>query len=63
MLFQTDFINDLFISTNECVTNYSENHLFVAYFTSTCKVLLKDKSDFYHKDLSRVKQRQNLALC
>ena len=41
---------------------FSENHLFVAYFASACKVFFKDKSDFYHKDLSRVYQKQNLAL-
>ena len=41
---------------------FSENHLFVAYFAPACKVFFKDKSDFYHKDLSRVYQKQNLAL-
>ena len=41
---------------------FSENHLFVAYFASACKVFFKDKSDFYHKDISRVYQKQNLAL-
>ena len=40
----------------------SEKHLFVAYFASKCKLLDKDKSDFYHKDLLRVYQKQNLAL-
>ena len=41
---------------------FSENHLFVAYFASACKVFFKGKSDFYHKDLPRVYQKQNLAL-
>ena len=40
----------------------SEKHLFVAYFASKCKLLDKDKFDFYHKDLLRVFQKQNLAL-
>ena len=40
----------------------SEKHLFVAYFASKCKLLDKDQSDFYHKDLLRVYQKQNLAL-
>ena len=42
---------------------FSENHLFVAYFASTCKVFFfKDQSDVYHKELPRVHQKQNLAL-
>ena len=40
----------------------SVKHLFVAYFASKCKLFDKDKSDFYHKDLLRVYQKQNLAL-
>ena len=40
----------------------SEKHLFVAYFASKCKLLDKDKYDFYQKDLLRVYQKQNLAL-
>ena len=36
--------------------------LFVASFASKCKLLSKDQSDFYHKDLVRVYQKQNLAL-
>ena len=40
----------------------SEKHLFVAYFASKCKLLDKDESEFYHKDILRVYQKQNLAL-
>jgi len=40
----------------------SEKHLFVAYFASKCKLLDKDESGFYHKDILRVYQKQNLAL-
>ena len=40
----------------------SVKHLFVAYFASKCKLFDKDESDFYHKDLRRVYQKQNLAL-
>ena len=40
----------------------SEKHLFVAYFASKCKLLDKDESEFYRKDILRVKQKQNLAL-
>ena len=36
--------------------------LSVASFASKCKLLNKDQSDFYHKDLVRVYQKQNLAL-
>ena len=36
--------------------------LFVASFASKCNLLDKDQSDFYHKDLIRVNQKQNLAL-
>ena len=39
-----------------------EKHLFVAYFAWKCKLLYKEKSHFYHKDLLRVYQKQNLAL-
>ena len=42
--------------------SFSANHLFVASFASKCKPLDKDQSDFYHKDLVRVYQKQNLAL-
>ena len=35
---------------------------FLASFASKCKPLNKDQSDFYHKDLVRVYQKQNLAL-
>ena len=41
---------------------FSVKRLFVAYFASKCKLFDKDKSDFYHKDLLRVYQKQNLAL-
>ena len=40
----------------------SEKHLFVAYFASKCKLLDKDESEFYHIDILRVYQKQNLAL-
>ena len=40
----------------------SEKHLFVAYFGSKCKLLEKDESDFYHEDLVRIYQKQNLVL-
>ena len=40
----------------------SEKHLFVAYFASKCKLLDKDESEFYHVDILRVYQKQNLAL-
>ena len=40
----------------------AEKHLFVASFASKCKLFDKDDSDFYHKDLVRVYQKQNLAL-
>ena len=36
--------------------------LFVASFASKYNLLDKDQSDFYHKDLVRVNQKQNLAL-
>ena len=40
----------------------TEKHLFEASFASKCKLFDKDDSDFYHKDLVRVYQKQNLAL-
>ena len=40
----------------------AEKHLFEASFASKCKLFDKDDSDFYHKDLVRVYQKQNLAL-
>ena len=40
----------------------AEKHLFVASLASKCKLFDKDDSDFYHKDLVRVYQKQNLAL-
>ena len=52
-----------FIRDNYFLVDFvPEKHLFVAYFASKCKLLDKDKSDFYHKDLLRVYQKQNLAL-
>ena len=41
---------------------FFRSFLFVASFASKCKLLNKDQSDFYHKDLVRVHQKQNLAL-
>ena len=40
----------------------SEKHLFVASFASKCKLFDEDEPDFYHKDLVRAYQKQNLAL-
>ena len=34
----------------------------MAYFASKCKLLDKDESEFYHIDILRVYQKQNLAL-
>ena len=51
------FLVDFFL-----VDFFSVKRLFVAYFASKCKLFDKDKSDFYHKDLLRVYQKQNLAL-
>ena len=52
-----------FIRDNYFLVDFvPEKHLFVAYFASKCKLLDKDQSDFYHKDLLRVYQKQNLAL-
>ena len=41
---------------------FFRSFLFVASFASKCEPLNKDQSDFYHKDLVRVYQKQNLAL-
>ena len=50
-------------SVNFCLVDFvSEKHLFVASFASKCKLFDKDESDFYHKDLVRAYQKQNLAL-
>ena len=41
---------------------FFRSFLFVASIASKCELLNKDQSDFYHKDLVRVYQKQNLAL-
>ena len=58
ILFHTNKTVEIFFR----VDFVSVKHLFVAYFASKCKLFDKDKSDFYHKDLLRVYQKQNLAL-